>query len=51
MASDSYKMSANKLSKFLDKPCHDFTKQDIIKYVEHNDIKAVNLRHVGGWKT
>ncbi|HAS27951.1 MAG TPA: glutamine synthetase [Dehalococcoidia bacterium] len=48
MASDNYKTSANKLSNFLDKPCHDFTKQDIVQYVEQNDIKAVNLRHVGG---
>jgi glutamine synthetase len=48
MSSDSFKMSANRLSKFLDKPCEDFTKQDIIRYVEQNDIKAVNLRHVGG---
>jgi glutamine synthetase len=41
-------MSSNKLSRFLDKPCEDFTKQDIIKYVEGNNIKAINLRHVGG---
>jgi glutamine synthetase len=48
MDSENYKMSSNKLSRFLDKPCEDFTKQDIIKYVEENGIKAINLRHVGG---
>lgn len=42
------KMSSNKLEKYLDKPREEFTRQDLIKYVEQNNIQAINLRHVGG---
>jgi glutamine synthetase len=41
-------MSPNKLVQYLDKPREDFTKKDIMKYVEENDIRLVNFRYVGG---
>lgn len=41
-------MYANKIEKFLDKPSSDFTKSDLIKFVEGNEIKHINFRHIGG---
>ena len=41
-------MSPNKLVQYLDKPREDFTKNDIVKYIEENDIRLVNFRYVGG---
>jgi glutamine synthetase len=41
-------MSPNKLVQYLDKPREDFTKKDIMKYIEENDIRLVNFRYVGG---
>jgi glutamine synthetase len=41
-------MSANALVKSLQKPASEFTKYDIIKYINDNDIKMLNFRYVGG---
>lgn len=41
-------LNPNRLVQYLDKPAKEFTKQDIIKFVEENDIKMVNFRYVGG---
>lgn len=41
-------MSANALVKCLQKPASEFTKYDIIKYINDNDIKMLNFRYVGG---
>lgn len=41
-------MSLNPIVKFLQKPHSEFTKADIIKYVEANDIHLVNFRYVAG---
>jgi len=41
-------LNPNKLVKFLNKPAADFTKSDIIRYIEKNDIKMVNFRYLGG---
>jgi glutamine synthetase len=42
------KIQANKVAKYLNKkPCN-FTKKDIIKFIEGNDIRMVNFRYVGG---
>lgn len=41
-------LNPNKIVSFLNKPAEDFTKADIIKYIEKNDIKMVNFRYLGG---
>jgi glutamine synthetase len=41
------KLNPNPLVQFLQKPAKDFTKADIIKYVEHNNIEMINFRYVG----
>jgi len=41
-------LNPNPLVQYLDKTPHDFTKTDIIKYIENNNIEMVNFRYVGG---
>ncbi len=41
-------LNPNKIGNFLDKSPSDFTKKDIIQYIEKNNIKMVNFRYVGG---
>ena len=41
-------LNPNKLVQHLQKPSEDFTKQDIIQYVEDNGIRMINYRYVGG---
>jgi glutamine synthetase len=41
-------MSANALVKSLQKPASEFTKYDIIKYINDHGIKMLNFRYVGG---
>jgi glutamine synthetase len=41
-------LNPNPLTVYLDKPAHDFTKPDIIKYIENNGVEMVNFRYVGG---
>ncbi|MDR0296140.1 MAG: glutamine synthetase family protein [Prevotellaceae bacterium] len=41
------KLNSNPLVQFLQKPAKDFTKADIMKYIEHNHIEMVNFRYVG----
>jgi len=41
-------LSPNNLVNFLNKPSSDFTKKDIIYYIEKNEIKMVNFRYIGG---
>ncbi len=41
-------LSPNPLVQYLDKPAVDFTKADIIRYIEDNGIEMVNFRYVGG---
>ena len=38
----------NKLVQFLGKPPEEFTKQDLIKFIEETKIEMVNFRYVGG---
>lgn len=40
-------MNPNPLVQYLNKPSEDFTKQDIIKYIEDHNIEMVNFRYVG----
>ncbi|HOT30119.1 MAG TPA: glutamine synthetase family protein [Candidatus Ozemobacteraceae bacterium] len=41
-------LNPNKLVRFLDKSSNDFTKKDLIHFIEKNDIRMVNFRYVGG---
>ncbi len=41
-------MNTNEIVKFLGKPAEEFTKQDLIKFIETNDIGMMNFRYVGG---
>lgn len=41
-------MNLNPIVSFLKKSPKEFTKVDIIKYVEENDIKIINFRYVAG---
>jgi glutamine synthetase len=45
---DQVKLNPNKLVQFLNKPPGDFTKQDIITFIEKNNIKMINFRYIGG---
>jgi len=40
--------NGNKISRFLGKPAADFTRQDLVKFIEANDIQVLNFRHFGG---
>ncbi|MFC1729027.1 glutamine synthetase family protein [candidate division KSB1 bacterium] len=41
-------LNPNKIVRFLQKPSKDFTKEDIISFIEKNNIDMVNFRYVGG---
>ncbi|MCP4153184.1 MAG: glutamine synthetase [bacterium] len=41
-------LNPNRLVQYLGKPAADFTKKDIIRFIEENDIKMLNFRYVGG---
>jgi glutamine synthetase len=43
----SIEMNPNPLVQYLNKPPHEFTKEDLIRYVEDNDIEMINFRYVG----
>ncbi|MFC1934638.1 glutamine synthetase beta-grasp domain-containing protein, partial [Chloroflexota bacterium] len=45
---DTMGMNMNKIVQFLGKPAEEFTKQDLIKFIEDNKIEALNFRYVGG---
>lgn len=42
---EDYEIRANLMEKFLQKPSVDFTRNDIIRYIESNRIKMVNFRY------
>jgi glutamine synthetase len=48
MVDSTASMISNRLSRYLEKPCEEFTKRDLIKFIEGNNIEAVNFRHLGG---
>ena len=41
-------MNANPVVAFLQKPASEFTKSDIIRYVQENDIRMINFMYPGG---
>ena len=48
MQENQYLLNPNPLVRFLHKSPADFTKADIIRFIEENDIEMVNFRYVGG---
>lgn len=38
----------NKVAQFLGKPAEEFTKQDLVRFIEDKKIEMVNFRYVGG---
>jgi glutamine synthetase len=46
--SDQLALNPNKIVKALQKPARDFTRQDLIRYIEQNDIRMLNFRYVAG---
>ena len=47
MHQTNFALSPDPLVKFLNKTRDEFTKNDIIKYVEQNNIELLNFRYVG----
>lgn len=45
---DFISMNANPVVQFLKKKPSEFTKSDIVKYIEEHDIKMINFRYVAG---
>jgi len=41
-------MNPNKIVRYLKKPSEDFTKKDIMKFIEAQNIQTINFRYVGG---
>lgn len=41
-------MTAHPIEQYLEKPADEFTKADLIQYIEGNYIEMINLRYVGG---
>lgn len=41
-------MNPNRIVQYLGKPQEEFTKEDLINFVEKKEIKMLNFRHVGG---
>ena len=48
MNSNQYALNPNPLVSFLKKSPADFTKADIIRFIENNQVEMVNFRYVGG---
>ena len=40
-------MNANKVVAYLQKPSKEFTKADIIDFIQNNEIKMINFRSFG----
>jgi len=45
---DRLALNPNKIVKALQKPALEFTKQDLVSYIEGNDIRMLNFRYVAG---
>lgn len=41
-------MNPNQLVAFLEKPCAEFTKEDIKRYIQQNGIRMVNFMYPAG---
>ena len=41
-------MNPNRIVQYLGKPPEEFTKEDLIRFVEENNVETINFRYVGG---
>ncbi len=41
-----YALNPNQLVKYLKKPAADFTRADLIRYIEENEIEMLNFRYL-----
>lgn len=41
-------MTAHPIEEYLAKPAAEFTKDDLVRYIEENYVEMINLRYVGG---
>ena len=41
-------MNPNRIVQYLGKPPEEFTREDLIKFIEDNRIETINFRYVGG---
>ena len=48
MANNELLMNANEVVAFLQKPSSGFTKEDIVRFIQENEIKMVNFMYPGG---
>jgi len=48
MDSAQFDRCPNKIARYLKKPPEEFTKRDLIKFINENNIEAINFRHLGG---
>ena len=48
MSDSQVELNPNKIVRYLKKPARELTKQDLIKFIEDNDIGSINFRYVGG---
>ncbi len=48
MGNDQLTMNSNVVVEFLQKLPHEFTKEDIIRFIQANDIRMVNFMYPGG---
>jgi glutamine synthetase len=48
MKESKLKLNPNPIVKYLEKAANEFTKEDIIRYIENNGIEMINFRYVGG---
>ena len=48
MSNDKIKLNANQVVAFLQKSPQEFTKADIMRFVQENDIQMVNFMYPGG---
>lgn len=47
MNQEQLSLNPNRLVRYLNKPAKDFTREDIIKFIEGNNIEMLNFRYVG----
>lgn len=45
---DTYELSPHKIERYMKKPRHEFSKADLIRYIEENGVQMLNFRYPGG---
>jgi glutamine synthetase len=48
MKESAVAMNPNPIVRYLGKPPEEFTREDLVQFMEHNKIEAVNFRPIGG---